>query len=89
MKLIKKLPPLGGGDDPEDVAGGLDLGLKMDWKSKAKYAVLIGDAPAHGLKYNNLVDNYPNGDPYGLDPEDLIRYRKFLYINKHNLPVIC
>ena len=57
----------GGGDLPEDVVGGLDLALKQDWKSKARYAILVADAPTHGKKYHDTFgDSYPNGCPKGL-----------------------
>jgi len=33
---------------PEDLAGGLEVALKQDWKSKSKYAILLADCPCHG-----------------------------------------
>lgn len=72
-KFIKKVDAFGGGDFPDDVAGGLDMGLKMNWTASTKYAVLISDAPCHGVKYHKgCVDSYPNGDPNGLVIENLI-----------------
>ena len=41
----------GGGDTCEDVAGALEKGLNKNWNSKARYAILVCDAPAHGRKY--------------------------------------
>ncbi len=40
---------MGGGDGPEDVAGGFENGLKQDWQAKGKYAILLCDAPCHGV----------------------------------------
>lgn len=72
--FVKNVCTIANNDTPEDVAGGLNLGLKMNWKSDAKYAILISDAPCHGAKYHNtkVHDNYPNGCPEGLVIEDLI-----------------
>ena len=41
----------GGGDYPEDVAFALELALNKTWKSNAKFAVFIADAPGHGTLY--------------------------------------
>lgn len=46
--------------------------MKQDWKSNAKYALLITDAPCHGKKYHSEGDTYPEGDPQGRDPEKQI-----------------
>ena len=49
----------GGGDIPEDVLGGLHESCLLSWKSKARYIVLVCDAPAHGLHKNlSLKDDY-------------------------------
>ena len=61
----------GGGDGPEDVAGGFENALKQDWPSKSKYAIFITDAPCHGDKYHEPGgDDYPQGDPKGRKVED-------------------
>lgn len=60
---------MGGGDTPEDICGGFEAALKQDWKSNAKYALLITDAPCHGKKYHDVDDSYKEGDPKGRDPE--------------------
>ena len=71
---IKKFECYGGGDQPEDIAGALNKALKMDWKSKAKYVVLVCDAPCHGSKYHDIyLDNFGDGDPNGLVIEDLMQ----------------
>ena len=65
----------GGGDDAEDVAGGFYAGLNLSWRSNARYAILIADAPAHGSKYHesDVEDHYPDGDPNGHVLEDLMK----------------
>jgi hypothetical protein len=50
---------MGGGDTPEDICGGFQEALKQNWKSNAKYALLITDAPCHGKKYHSVSDTYP------------------------------
>ena len=73
--FISGIEAKGGGDFPEDIAGALDKALKLSWrKNSAKYCILIADAPCHGKKYSNKEcdDDYPDGDPYGLNPEFLI-----------------
>ena len=72
-KFISGLMATGGGDQCEDVAGGLSYALQQNWKAKAKYAVFIADSPAHGKSYHvNCGDDHPNGDPKGRRLEDLI-----------------
>jgi von Willebrand factor type A domain len=46
--FIDQLRLYNGGDDPEDVAGGLENALNQDWNAKSKYAILICDCPCHG-----------------------------------------
>lgn len=70
--FINKTSASGGGDEPEDLAGGLDLALKQDWKSKAKYAIIVSDAPCHGRQFHSCMDDYPTGCPKGLKMEDLV-----------------
>ena len=72
---LDEITALGGGDDAEDVAGGLHAGLNMTWRSNARYAILIADAPGHGSKYHekDVEDNYPEGDPNGYVLEELMR----------------
>jgi hypothetical protein len=63
VKFINDLLAMGGGDTPEDICGAFRQVLNQNWKSNAKYAVLITDAPCHGKKYHNSDDSYPEGDP--------------------------
>ena len=73
--FVSKINADGSGDFPEDIAGALDKALKLSWrKNSTKYCLLIADAPCHGKKYSNkeCKDDYPDGDPNGLNPEFLI-----------------
>ena len=73
ISSIKILDCYGGGDQPEDIAGALNKALKLDWKSNAKYVVLVCDAPCHGKKYHDIyIDDFGEGDPDGLVIEDLM-----------------
>ena len=67
---------VGGGDDTaEDVAFAFERALQKNWgKDSVKFAVLICDAPCHGLKYHdpNLLDYYATGSPNGKNIEDLV-----------------
>lgn len=66
QNFLKKLRASGGGDLPEDVAGGFENALKQNWQAKSKYAIFIADAPCHGREYHDTgSDDYPKGDPKG------------------------
>ena len=81
ISSVKKFECYGGGDQPEDIAGALNEALKMDWKSNARYVVLVCDAPCHGTKYHDIyLDNFSEGDPDGLKIEDLMNKFKNLNI---------
>ena len=71
---LDEIKCIGGGDDAEDVAGGLNAGLNMHWRSNARYAILIADAPGHGKQYHadDVQDDYMDGDPNGLIIENLM-----------------
>ena len=65
---------LGGNDFPEDVVGGLRKCLDQKWRpGSSKQVFHIFDAPCHGKKYCEWRDDYPNGDPDGLELEPLMR----------------
>ena len=81
ISTIKKYECYGGGDQPEDIAGALNEALKMDWKSSAKYVVLVCDAPCHGSKYHDIyIDTFNEGDPDGFIIEDLMTQFKNMNI---------
>lgn len=74
VKFVSTQGAQGGGDGPEDVAGGLSLALSQSWKASTKYAIFIADAPGHGDTYHAPGgDDYPKGDPKGRKLEDLIK----------------
>ena len=59
----------GGGDGPEDVFGGLEQMIGLDWSEDGSTHMLfhIADWPCHGREFHGWVtgDDYPNGDPKG------------------------
>ncbi|KAH3712519.1 uncharacterized protein LOC127858606 [Dreissena polymorpha] len=64
---LEKSEANGGGDLPEAVAVALYAGSSLSWYDSAvKIAVLIADAPPHGLVSSG--DRWPDGDPLGIDP---------------------
>lgn len=63
----------GGGDTPEAVAEGLFQTTKLTWsQTSTKIAVLISDAPPHGL-VPSMDNSFPNGSPTGHDPMKIVR----------------
>lgn len=63
----------GGGDGPEAVTAALDQLSQLAWRANAaKVAILITDAPPHGIEPNGC-DHFPDGDPTGKDPLQLAR----------------
>ena len=84
---LDEIKAKGGGDDAEDVAGGLNAGLNMTWRSNARYAILIADAPGHGTQYHDkdVEDDYPKGDPNGLVLEEIMRQ----YVKKNINLCLC
>jgi hypothetical protein len=69
-EFVSKQEAKGGGDYPEDMAGGLRMALRdeMHWKSHTKVIVHLADAPPHGLQYQDpkhhkaMGDKYPDGE---------------------------
>lgn len=67
----------GGGDTPEDMVGGLKMGMEgLDWKPHMqRFVVLTADAPCHGTQYHKEKDDYPDGGVSGA-PEPVLRRMK-------------
>ena len=64
----------GGGDVPEDVFGGIEEVTKLSWIRQTRILFHIADSPCHGTRFHDpsVGDDYPNGDPRGLQIEDLL-----------------
>lgn len=65
---LASLSAQGGGDGPEAVTSALARLNSLNWRpNSSKLAVLIADAPPHGIS-TDYYDGFPNGDPDGHDP---------------------
>jgi len=62
----------GGGDLPEDVLGGLDDACQLSWQSRARYIVWVGDAPAHGMQGQDMVDRPTTPHPRQLTADSVL-----------------
>ena len=83
--VIKDIHASGGAynyNTDEDVAQGLEMALQKIWKSKAKLAVFIADAPSHGTKYGGWSKSIY--EPYRRDLEDMIEE-----MIKKDIALIC
>jgi uncharacterized protein YegL len=62
---------------------------RMDWKAKAKFVVLIADAPAHGRDCNDdPKDTYPGGSPsLGCDVQSVMQQLRQRQIDLMLMPV--
>ena len=69
---IKNVIADGGEDYPEEVAWAIEKAIEKNWKSDARYSILVADAPCHGTKYHNGGDAYPDGVPGSKNIEILI-----------------
>ena len=72
--IINEVYASGGEDLPEDVAFALELALNKNWKSNARMAVFVADAPGHGKNYSDFdeFENYITNVPERLLIEDMI-----------------
>ena len=78
----------GGGDTPEDLCGGLEMGKNKGWAGKSRFAILVTDSPCHGEKYHDLKgehkDNFPDGDREHRNIEDYI-----IFFAQNNISLYC
>ena len=51
IDFMDEIEAYGGGDECEDVYGGLDRVLNHDWKFPTRILIHVGDAPQHGSRY--------------------------------------
>ena len=66
----------GGEDEAEDVAHALQQMLGMSWcDADIRMVFHIADAPAHGAMFHrsSISDRFPQGDPEGVDPRNLMK----------------
>ena len=72
--IINEVYASGGEDLPEDVAFALELALNKNWKSNARMAVFVADAPGHGKNFSDLdeFENYIANVPERFLIEDMV-----------------
>ena len=72
--IINNVYASGGEDLPEDVAFALELALNKNWKSNARMAVFVADAPGHGKNFSDLdeFENYIANVPERFLIEDMV-----------------
>lgn len=61
QRFVSGLQARGGGDPPEDMYGGLVRASTLKWEARTRLAIIITDAPAHGLDFH---DWGPENDKY-------------------------
>ena len=77
--VMRRLAPVeadGGGDEAEDIAHALQQMLGMAWDdADIRMVFHIADSPAHGTMFHrpSVSDQFPKGDPEGLDPRALMK----------------
>jgi hypothetical protein len=86
--FIKNTRVEGGDDICEDMVGGLNTALSYSWKSYSRFAMLIADAPCHGVQYHGITgiedfDSFPQGDPV-LKIDEVVK--KFA---ENNINLLC
>uniref|UniRef100_A0A7S0F6H6 Alpha-type protein kinase domain-containing protein n=1 Tax=Craspedostauros australis TaxID=1486917 RepID=A0A7S0F6H6_9STRA len=62
----------GGGDTPEDMAGGIQHANALSWRQATRVAFIVADCPCHGREFHSLGDDHPNGTP-GIDIKKELR----------------
>ena len=76
--FLGKIEASGGNDAAEDVAGGFLKANEQSWRSKARHAVFLADAPAHGKEFHGQsdawYDRYPGGDPDGVSLKNEVKF---------------
>lgn len=72
--FVGRIEPSGGGDSAEDVFGGLQLALGLDWRADARVIIHFADAPGHGALYNGgCWDNHDHLDADGSLGRQIVR----------------
>ncbi|KAL0019774.1 hypothetical protein WJX79_007868 [Trebouxia sp. C0005] len=77
-QFVGKIRANGGADGPEDIAGALQTALDLlkdrvqGFRAQTRMIIHFADAPCHGSQYHSMHDDYPGGDPHGLNPEKML-----------------
>ena len=57
---IAHVSAVGGGDIPEDMAGGLWQASQLSWRARTRSLIVIADAPCHGREYHSFDEDVRN-----------------------------
>ena len=82
-EFVGSIEATGGDDGPEDVLGGLEAAINLNWSSKNKVLIHVGDAPQHGPRFHDFgptADKFFYEESRGLNVENLLDAIKFLNI---------
>eukprot|EP00331_Platyophrya_macrostoma_P003895 CAMPEP_0176411770 /NCGR_PEP_ID=MMETSP0127-20121128/3781_1 /TAXON_ID=938130 /ORGANISM="Platyophrya macrostoma, Strain WH" /LENGTH=794 /DNA_ID=CAMNT_0017791383 /DNA_START=183 /DNA_END=2567 /DNA_ORIENTATION=- len=60
VKFLSTVDARGGDDEAEDVNGGFQRLLELEWSNQTKILFHFADAPCHGPKYSNGSDKHPS-----------------------------
>lgn len=72
--FVNSVSATGGADECEDIFGGLEAALDLNWSNMTRILFHVGDAPCHGKRFHaSAGDDYPDGDPRGLNITSLLR----------------
>ena len=77
LGFLKALDATGGGDTCEDVIGGLQRAVQLQWEAKTRIMYLMSDSPAHGRRFYDdcantrraIFDHHPD-DPKQWEPTE-------------------
>ena len=59
---LQQVQAMGGGDIPEDMAGGLHKATLLSWRARTRSLILIADAPCHGRDFHSFEEDPRNAD---------------------------
>ncbi len=72
-RFVGGVSATGGDDTCEDVFGGIYEAIKLGWQHETRLIIHFADAPCHGNEFHDgCSDNYPGGDPHGLQIHSLL-----------------
>jgi len=69
VKFVSEQRAAGGGDGPEDVFGGLDAVLGLDWQADTRVLIHIADFPCHGQRFHPVFANLWDSPGQELDSD--------------------
>ena len=79
--FLSKLEANGGADVCEDVIGGLDHAMQLEWKARTRIMYLVSDWPPHGVRFTdqNMLKSFLRDNPdttYDRHPNDQSQWEK-------------